>query len=139
MLDAASKEGVEVTTVLTTHKHWDHAGGNNKIKKLCPGIEVIGGINDHVEGCTRNVKDGEQLNLGDIAVTCIETPGCAGCLAVSSALPHPVIVCLFSRSRVLALVHKAGILYLNYLTPQSEYTAELLRRHTGALAGPSPS
>ena len=26
---AASREGVKLTHVLTTHGHWDHAGGNN--------------------------------------------------------------------------------------------------------------
>ncbi|KAK9841045.1 hypothetical protein WJX81_007434 [Elliptochloris bilobata] len=75
VLDAARQEGLELSTVLTTHKHWDHAGGNEKMKQLCPGITVIGGINDHVQGATREVRDGERLSLGDIAVTCIETPG----------------------------------------------------------------
>ncbi len=77
VLDAAAREGVTVATVLTTHKHWDHAGGNDKMKQLCPGIEVIGGVNDHVQGATRTVADGERLRLGDVDVTCIETPGCA--------------------------------------------------------------
>ena len=40
---AAAAAGVTITTVLTTHHHFDHAGGNEDMKKLVPGIEVIGG------------------------------------------------------------------------------------------------
>lgn len=35
-MDAALEEGVEIVDVLTTHSHWDHAGGNKRIKKLMP-------------------------------------------------------------------------------------------------------
>lgn len=38
---AKAKElNVKITTVLTTHSHWDHAGGNTKIASLIPGIKV---------------------------------------------------------------------------------------------------
>jgi len=74
LLDAAEKEGVTIDTVLTTHKHWDHAGGNDKIKKLVEGIEVIGGVNDNVQGATKTVVDGERFHYHEIKVECIETP-----------------------------------------------------------------
>jgi hydroxyacylglutathione hydrolase len=74
LLEAAKKEGVTIDTVLTTHKHWDHAGGNDKIKKLVSGIEVIGGKNENVQGATRAVADGERFNYHEISVECIETP-----------------------------------------------------------------
>ena len=44
---AASRERVQLTHVLTTHSHWDHAGGNADMVKLCPGIEVVGGKGDN--------------------------------------------------------------------------------------------
>lgn len=34
---AAQQHHVTPEMVLTTHKHWDHAGGNNRIKELFPG------------------------------------------------------------------------------------------------------
>ena len=37
---AVKEEGVNLTTVLTTHHHWDHAGGNEKLVKLVSGLEV---------------------------------------------------------------------------------------------------
>ena len=44
VLDKAKERGVEIQYVLTTHSHWDHAGGNEKIKKLCPSIlHIYGG------------------------------------------------------------------------------------------------
>lgn len=74
VLQHAEKEGLTVDTVLTTHKHWDHAGGNDKIKKLVKGIKVIGGVNDNVQGATEDVKDGDCFNYNEIYVECIETP-----------------------------------------------------------------
>ena len=52
----------------------DHAGGNDKIKKLVKGIEVIGGVHDNVQGATRSVKDGEKFDYHEIEVECLETP-----------------------------------------------------------------
>lgn len=40
VLVAAEKEGVTLTTVITTHHHWDHAGGNDGMKKAIPGLRV---------------------------------------------------------------------------------------------------
>lgn len=76
ILDAAKQHNVNITTVLTTHHHWDHAGGNNAVKAAVPSVEIIGGEIDNVEGCTRFVKDGEEWTYGDgIKVRCIHTPG----------------------------------------------------------------
>ncbi|XP_055991230.1 hydroxyacylglutathione hydrolase, mitochondrial isoform X4 [Sorex fumeus] len=43
VIQTARKQGVKLTTVLTTHHHWDHAGGNDKLVKLAPGLKVYGG------------------------------------------------------------------------------------------------
>ena len=37
VLAAVEEEGVELTTVLTTHHHWDHAGGNKEMVAKMPG------------------------------------------------------------------------------------------------------
>eukprot|EP00963_Diacronema_lutheri_P011995 scaffold1554_cov332-Pavlova_lutheri.AAC.8 len=62
--------------VLTTHKHWDHAGGNEEFAKLVPGCAVYGGEKEQVEGCTDAVKDGREIHLTEVGVRvkCIETP-----------------------------------------------------------------
>eukprot|EP01035_Chromulina_nebulosa_P017429 gene17429-22981_t len=73
--EVIKKEQVDVRFILTTHKHWDHAGGNDVIKKLIPNIEVIGSSIDNVEGCTRTVVDNEEFYLSNIKIRCILTPG----------------------------------------------------------------
>ena len=75
MLAAAEAEGVTVETVLTTHKHWDHAGGNDEIKELVPGIRVIGSAIDDVEGCTEPVNDEDVVEVGGLRLKCLIIPG----------------------------------------------------------------
>jgi len=74
-LDAAAAEGWSISIVLTTHKHWDHAGGNIALAAAIPGLTVVGGEVDMVDGCTMPVKDGEEFKLGATTVTCLLTPG----------------------------------------------------------------
>jgi glyoxylase-like metal-dependent hydrolase (beta-lactamase superfamily II) len=38
ILDTAAAMGVHINTVLTTHKHWDHAGGNKVMLERIPGV-----------------------------------------------------------------------------------------------------
>jgi len=40
VVKAVEAAGVELTTVLTTHHHWDHAGGNEKLAGMVPGLQV---------------------------------------------------------------------------------------------------
>ncbi|OBS69182.1 hypothetical protein A6R68_02291, partial [Neotoma lepida] len=41
VIETVKKHPVKLTTVLTTHHHWDHAGGNEKLVKLQPGLKVF--------------------------------------------------------------------------------------------------
>uniref|UniRef100_A0A7N0ZUQ3 hydroxyacylglutathione hydrolase n=1 Tax=Kalanchoe fedtschenkoi TaxID=63787 RepID=A0A7N0ZUQ3_KALFE len=75
VLRAAEEHGAHPKMVLTTHHHWDHAGGNDQIKKLVPGIKVYGGSIDNVRGCTDKVENGDKLSLGaDLAILSLHTP-----------------------------------------------------------------
>ena len=49
---AVAEEGVTLTTVLTTHHHWDHAGGNKELVTKLPGLAVIAG-DERIDGTTR--------------------------------------------------------------------------------------
>ena len=71
---AASRHNAKLTTVLCTHHHWDHAGGNDAMKALVPGIDVVGGERDAIQGKTRDVRDDETLRIGALTVRCILTP-----------------------------------------------------------------
>lgn len=71
---AARAAGVVVTLVLTTHNHWDHAGGNEAYAKMREGLVVVGGVGDGAAGTTREVSHGEKLSLGALKITVLGTP-----------------------------------------------------------------
>jgi len=75
VLDVAKKAGCTVEMILTTHKHWDHAGGNAQMAKLVPGLTVVGSAVDDVEACTQTVAHDEVLTLGSLPIRCLLTPG----------------------------------------------------------------
>jgi len=70
---AAQAAGAEIAYVLTTHHHFDHAGGNAEMCKLVPGIQVVGG-DSSIQAMTMKVTDGQALNLGALQVQCVHTP-----------------------------------------------------------------
>lgn len=75
IIEIAKQHGVNLTTVLTTHHHWDHAGGNEKIKEMVPGIKVYGGSLDNVKGCTHQVENGDKFSLGaHVNILSLHTP-----------------------------------------------------------------
>lgn len=37
VLKVAEEHNIMISAVLTTHKHWDHAGGNDVMKSIVPG------------------------------------------------------------------------------------------------------
>ncbi|KAF5947740.1 hypothetical protein HYC85_013697 [Camellia sinensis] len=75
VLRVCDENCVHLKFVLTTHHHWDHAGGNEKIKELVPGIKVYGGSLDNVKGSTNKLENGDKLSLGtDIQILALHTP-----------------------------------------------------------------
>jgi len=74
VLEAVNEEGVNLTKVLTTHHHWDHAGGNEElVKKSKNCLQVFGG-DQRIGALTNRVKHGDRFNIGDITVECLFTP-----------------------------------------------------------------
>ncbi|XP_026324709.1 hydroxyacylglutathione hydrolase, mitochondrial [Hyposmocoma kahamanoa] len=73
VINAAKELGVNITKVLTTHHHWDHAGGNEDLKKMLPNVEVYGGDN-RIGGLTHMVDHGTKFNVGSLNVQCLFTP-----------------------------------------------------------------
>ncbi|XP_031374980.1 hydroxyacylglutathione hydrolase cytoplasmic isoform X2 [Punica granatum] len=75
VVQAAQEHSASIKLVLTTHHHWDHAGGNEKMKELIPGIKVYGGSVDNVKGCTDKVENGDKIALGkDTSILALHTP-----------------------------------------------------------------
>ncbi|TVY19887.1 putative hydroxyacylglutathione hydrolase [Lachnellula arida] len=65
---------INLTAIVNTHHHWDHAGGNNKLLAFSEfkGKPIIGGKD--CEGVTQTPKNGEGFKIGDIAVKALYTP-----------------------------------------------------------------
>eukprot|EP01018_Ginkgo_biloba_P016001 Gb_07028 [translate_table: standard] len=75
ILQAAQGHEAKIRFVLTTHHHWDHAGGNTEIKQLVPGIKVYGGSKDNVKGCTDALEHGDDISLGStVNIKALHTP-----------------------------------------------------------------
>lgn len=73
VLKAVDEHGVKLTTILTTHHHWDHAGGNEDLVKLHPGLEVYGG-DDRITALTKKAEHNTKFNIGKLNIQCLFTP-----------------------------------------------------------------
>ncbi|RWS23346.1 hydroxyacylglutathione hydrolase-like protein [Leptotrombidium deliense] len=73
VVEAVSERSVKLTTVMTTHHHWDHSGGNNDLVKKCVGLTVCGG-DDRIPAVTKIVKHGDEFKIGTLNVKCLFTP-----------------------------------------------------------------
>lgn len=75
VIAAVKNEGVKLSKVLTTHHHWDHAGGNEKLVTLFKDnvLEVFGG-DQRIGALTNQVKHGDKFKIGNLDVTCMHTP-----------------------------------------------------------------
>ncbi len=79
ILAAAKAEGVKITHILTTHSHWDHAGGNKalvaKLGKSGQSVAVLGGANDGIPAVTQTVKENDIFKVGSsLRVRVLDTP-----------------------------------------------------------------
>ncbi|KAL2874522.1 Cytoplasmic glyoxalase II [Colletotrichum sp. CLE4] len=76
VLQKAIKSGeINLTAIVNTHHHWDHAGGNKKLQDELglDKLAIIGGKD--CEGVTRTPGHGESFKIGEgIAVKALHTP-----------------------------------------------------------------
>ena len=73
---ALEDKGWQLTHILNTHHHFDHAGGNEPLKAQW-GCTVVGAANDaeRIPGIDVRVSDGDRLEFGNTRAEIIETPG----------------------------------------------------------------
>ncbi|RHZ07268.1 hypothetical protein DYB31_012169 [Aphanomyces astaci] len=60
--------------ILTTHKHFDHAGGNRKLKAALTSATIVGGVLDSVQGSTKQTWHGDKLKVGSLTVETLAVP-----------------------------------------------------------------
>jgi hydroxyacylglutathione hydrolase len=76
VLAEADKRGWRITTILNTHWHPDHTGGNLAIKEAT-GAAIVGpaGENGRVPGLDRPIAEGDRVRLGAHEAEVWEVPG----------------------------------------------------------------
>ncbi|XP_034480444.1 hydroxyacylglutathione hydrolase, mitochondrial isoform X2 [Drosophila innubila] len=75
VIKTVQAENLTLNKVLTTHHHWDHAGGNEKLVKLWTGgkLDVYGG-DDRIGAMNHKVCQDDTFKIGDLNVRCLSTP-----------------------------------------------------------------
>ena len=63
LMGIIENEQLILTTVLTTHHHFDHSGGNEAIVGLRPKLSVYGG-DDRIPKLSHKVSHGQEINIG---------------------------------------------------------------------------
>lgn len=60
---------------MTTHHHWDHAGGNPEMMKKFHNKLICYGGSSQVESVTHLLKGGEIIKLGELNIRALSTTG----------------------------------------------------------------
>lgn len=73
---ALNEKGWRLTHILNTHHHFDHAGGNEKLKSEWD-CTVVGAANDaaRIPGIDVRVADGDRYEFGSTIAEVLEVPG----------------------------------------------------------------
>lgn len=80
VLEVVKEEGVQLNQVLTTHHHWDHAGGNEALYQRFREnadwgeLSVYGGDDARIDRLTHRVKQDDTFEIGQLRVRCLSTP-----------------------------------------------------------------
>lgn len=74
MIKAIKLLKLNITSILCTHKHSDHIGGNIALKELYPNIKIIGPKYESIPAIDECIEEGSEVKLGDISAKVIFTP-----------------------------------------------------------------
>uniref|UniRef100_A0A182MF49 hydroxyacylglutathione hydrolase n=1 Tax=Anopheles culicifacies TaxID=139723 RepID=A0A182MF49_9DIPT len=80
VLEVVQEQSCKLNKLLTTHHHWDHAGGNDALyQRFRQNPEwgellVYGGDDDRITRLTNPVKQDDTFEIGNLRVRCFSTP-----------------------------------------------------------------
>lgn len=96
LLQLVEKNGYSVRYILVTHNHEAHIRGGRTLLKIYPA-EVFGGSLHLLDRDSKQLKDGDSIELGGISVESIEIPGHS-----SDSLVYRIGTCFFTGDVLLA-------------------------------------
>ena len=72
-----NRQKVKLTTILNTHHHWDHVGGNKELKSNFPQLKIYGHFSDRgrIPEQTEFLEDGDQVFFGKQSGSFLFNPG----------------------------------------------------------------
>ncbi len=74
-LRVAKESGYDIRTILNTHEHWDHIGGNQAIVDAT-GAMVLAHHKADIEGQSKGLKAGDAIRIGrTVELEVLDTPG----------------------------------------------------------------
>ncbi len=75
-LSRANQLGLNITSILNTHEHADHTGGNGEMIKAT-GAKLIAHRNaaNKIPGMDRGVGAGDVIRVGQVELLALDTPG----------------------------------------------------------------
>lgn len=73
-LDAAAQRGLRIRYVVDTHQHNDYLSGIRELAERA-GATVLAGAEAKVSYPHQRLADGQQLELGDVGIEVLHTPG----------------------------------------------------------------
>ena len=76
VLAEVERRGLKLVTVLPTHWHFDHVGGNEDLVRALPGLRVYGARaeNGRIPAQTHAVNDGDTVEVGTLKARVIGIP-----------------------------------------------------------------
>jgi hydroxyacylglutathione hydrolase len=76
VLAAVKRQNVKLTTVLSTHWHYDHVGGNKDLLATIPNLRIYGARaeNGRIPGLTDPIDDGDEVRVGSLHGRAIGIP-----------------------------------------------------------------
>jgi len=76
-LQLARQQGWEITTIINTHEHGDHTGGNlEMVRQTGASVLAHAGAKGMIPGMTTGLSAGDVVRLGKtVEITILDTPG----------------------------------------------------------------
>ncbi len=76
VIEAVRREGCTLKSILPTHHHFDHVGGNLDLLQHFPGLRVYAysGQRDRIPGATDEVAEGDSISVGTLHARIVFIP-----------------------------------------------------------------